>query len=137
MPDVKTAQPEAARRLARALKLPFAEIRCGASRGDENHVAFPLHDRGVPVRSLLVPAGLPRPTLRRLRDRVVPSLEVLLQAARERQRVTDEQAALRRLATLVARGAPRTRSSTRSHARWSTSWEYGIRECSATNPTPP
>jgi signal transduction histidine kinase len=106
MPDVKTAQPEAARRLARALKLPFAEIRCGASRGDENHVAFPLHDRGVPVRSLLVPAGLPRPTLRRLRDRVVPSLEVLLQAARERQRVTDEQAALRRLATLVARGAP-------------------------------
>jgi GAF domain-containing protein len=30
----------------------------------------------------------------------------MLQAARERQRITDEQVALRRLATLVARGAP-------------------------------
>ncbi|WP_345462062.1 sensor histidine kinase [Actinoallomurus oryzae] len=105
-PDVKTAQPEAARRLARALKLPYAEIRRGASPDDENHMAFPLHDHGVPVCSLLVPTGLPRSTLRRLRERVVPSIEVLLQAARERQRVTNEQAALRRLATLVAHGAP-------------------------------
>jgi signal transduction histidine kinase len=105
-PDVKTAQPEAARHLARALKLPSAEIRLGAIPDDEQQVAFPLHDHGVPVGSLLVPTGLPRPTLRRLRDRVVPSMEVLLQAARERQRITDEQVALRRLATLVARGAP-------------------------------
>jgi signal transduction histidine kinase len=105
-PDVKTAQPEAARRLARAFKLPFAAIQLGPIPDDENHVAFPLHDHGVPVGSLLVPTGLPRPTLRRLQERVVPSIEVLLQAARERQRITDEQAALRRLATHVARGAP-------------------------------
>jgi signal transduction histidine kinase len=105
-PDLKTAQPAAARHLARALKLPSAAIQLGAVPDDEHQVAFPLHDHGVPVGSLLVPTGLPRPTLRRLRDRVVPSMEVLLQAARERERVMDEQAALRRLATLVAHGAP-------------------------------
>jgi hypothetical protein len=121
VPDLKTAQPAAARHLARALKLPSAEIRLGAIPGDEHQVAFPLHDHGVPVGSLLVPSGLARPTLRRLRDRVVPSIEVLLQAARERERIADEQAALRRLATLVAHGAPRRRSSARSHARWRTS----------------
>jgi signal transduction histidine kinase len=106
VPDVKTAEPAAARHLARALDLPFAEIQLGAIPDDERHAAFPLHDEGVPVASLLVPTGLPRPTLRRLRERVVPSLEVLLQTARERQRITDEQAALRRVATLVAHGAP-------------------------------
>jgi signal transduction histidine kinase len=106
MPDLKTAKPAAAQLLARALKLPYAAIRLGATPDDEQHVAFPLHEHGVPVGSLVVPAGLPRPTLRRLRDRVVPSMEVLLQAARERERITEEQVALRRLATLIAHGAP-------------------------------
>jgi signal transduction histidine kinase len=105
-PDLETAGPVTAQYLARALKLPSAAIQGGAVADDENHVAFPLYDHGVPVTSLLVPAGLPTPTLRRLRDRVVPSMEVLLQAALERQRIADEQAALRRLATLVAHGAP-------------------------------
>ncbi|HEY0543670.1 MAG TPA: DUF4118 domain-containing protein [Actinoallomurus sp.] len=105
-PDLKTAQPAAARHLARALKLPSAAIRRDAPPDDEHHVAIPLHDDGAVVGSLLVPAGLPRATLRRLRERVVPSMEVLLQAAQARQRVTGEQAALRRLATLVAHGAP-------------------------------
>jgi signal transduction histidine kinase len=106
MPDLKTAQPAAARHLARTLKLPSAAIRLGAIPDDEHQVAFALHDDGVPVCSLLVPTGLPRPTLRRLRERVVPSIEVLLEAARERQRIAEEQVALRRLATLVAHGAP-------------------------------
>jgi signal transduction histidine kinase len=105
-PDLKAAQPAAARHLARALKLPSAAIRLGAIPDDERQMAFPLHEHGVPVGSLLVPAGLPRPTLRRLRERVVPSIEVLLQAARERARIAEEQVALRRLATLVAHGAP-------------------------------
>ena len=105
-PDLKIAQPAAARHLARALKLPSATIQLGAIPDDEHHVAFPLRDDGAVVGSLLVPAGLPRPTLRRLRERVVPSLEVLLQAGRERARVAEEQVALRRLATLVAQGAP-------------------------------
>jgi signal transduction histidine kinase len=105
-PDLKTARPAAERHLAQALKLPSAAIELGVICQDERHVAFPLYDDGVPVGSLLVAAGLPGPTLRRLRDRVVPSMEVLLQAARERERITEEQAALRRLATLVAHGAP-------------------------------
>jgi signal transduction histidine kinase len=105
-PDLTTALPVAARHLARALKLSSATIRLGTIGDEEHQVAFPLHEHGVPVASLLVPAGLPRPTLQRLRDQVVPSLEVLLQAAREHARITGEQAALRRLATLVAHGAP-------------------------------
>jgi signal transduction histidine kinase len=119
-PDLKTAQPVAAQHLARSLKLPSVVIELEATTDDGQHVAFPLHEHGVPVGSLLVPAGLPKPTLRRLRDRVVPSLEVLLQAARERKRIEDalkasrdglyrianEQAALRRVATLIAHGAP-------------------------------
>jgi signal transduction histidine kinase len=119
-PDLKTAQPAAAQHLARALKLPFAMIELEATTDDEQHLTFSLHERGVSVGSLLVPTGLPKPTLRRLRDRVVPSMEVLLQAARERKRVedalkasrdelyrvADEQAALRRLAMLIAHGGP-------------------------------
>lgn len=105
-PDVKAAQPEAARLLARALGLPYAVIERGEVAGDEERMVFPLRDHGVPVASLIVPAGLHRSALRRLRDRLVPSMEVLLQAARERERVADKQVALRRLATLVAQGAP-------------------------------
>jgi Signal transduction histidine kinase len=66
------------------------------------------------------PANLAKPTLQRLQDRAVPSLESVLQAAMEREdatsaarssydelrRIADEQAALRNLATLVARGVP-------------------------------
>ncbi|MDN3358977.1 DUF4118 domain-containing protein [Actinomadura sp. DC4] len=105
-PDLSTAQPAAARHLAEALELTSAAIKLGPLPDDEHRVAFPLHGDGVRIGALLVPPDLPRPTQRRLRDRVVPSMEVLLQAARERQRVADEQAALRRLATLVAHGAP-------------------------------
>jgi signal transduction histidine kinase len=104
-PDVETARPQAARHLARALELPPAAIQLGAI-ADEDQAALPLRDHGTVMTSLIVPAGLPRPTLRRLRERVVPSMEVLLQATRERERITDEQGALRRLATLVAFGAP-------------------------------
>jgi signal transduction histidine kinase len=105
-PDLKTAEPAAARLLSDALGLPYAAIERGAVSGDGRRVAFPLHDRGVPAASLIVPAGLPRSTLRRLRERVVPSLEITLRAARERERAANQQVALRRLATLVAQEAP-------------------------------
>lgn len=105
-PDLKTAEPAAARLLAEALRLPHAAITRGAVSDDGRVMAFPLHDGGVPAASLLVPAGLPRSTVRRLRERVVPSLEITLQAARERERAAAQQVALRRLATLVAQEAP-------------------------------
>jgi signal transduction histidine kinase len=105
-PDLTAALPAAARCLARTAGLPSASIVPGTVGPDERHAAFPLTgDTGAPA-TLLVPAGLARPVMRRLRILVVPSLKVLLDAAGERQRFADEQAALRRLATLVAHGAP-------------------------------
>jgi signal transduction histidine kinase len=118
-PDLSDVLPTAARRLARMLDLPSASIEHGVLAPDERHEALPLRGDDV-LATLLVPAGLPRPVLRRLREQVVPSLEVLLEAAHERQRVADalrdsrdelariadEQASLRRLATLVAHAAP-------------------------------
>jgi signal transduction histidine kinase len=70
------------------------------------------------VGTLLIPAGLPTAAWERV-ERIVPSLEALLAATRDRQEITAElevshaeltalakqQAALRRVATLVARGA--------------------------------
>ncbi|MGH3378143.1 MAG: DUF4118 domain-containing protein [Actinoallomurus sp.] len=87
-PDLNTALPTAARHLARALGLPSASIELGAIAGDERREAFLLGDNGR-LGTLLVPAGLAEPTRRRLWDWLVPTLEVLLQAARERQGITD------------------------------------------------
>jgi signal transduction histidine kinase len=120
-PDPTTVLQPAARRLARTLGLPSATIEPGVIASDTRHEALPLRGDDVPA-TLLVPLGLPRPVIRRLRERVVPSLEVLLEAACERKRVADalrdshdelariadEQASLRRLATLVAHAAPPT-----------------------------
>jgi signal transduction histidine kinase len=120
-PELDTALPATARRLAQALGIPGASIKPGVILSDDRHVAFCMHGDDEPA-TLRVPTGLPRAVMRRLRDRVVPSLEVLLDAAQERERVADalresrdelarvadEQAALRRLATLIAHGAPPT-----------------------------
>jgi signal transduction histidine kinase len=117
-PDLDTALPAATRHLARALKLPSATIEPGTSAEDGQHVAFPLRQETLRLGTLIVPTGLPEQALRRLEEQVVPSLEVLLQAAREREtvadalkasrdelrRIADEQAALRRLATLIDYG---------------------------------
>jgi len=117
--DLRAALPTAAQQLAHALGLPSALIRPGTIHADEAHAAFPLNDE-QPLATLVVPAGLAKPTLRRLRERAVPSLESLLRAAQEREnavnaarsdherlrRIADEQAALRNLATLVAHSAP-------------------------------
>src|SRR3569833_1612786 len=110
-PELDAALPATARRLARALGLPEAALDRGASLPDNQHKTNHKHEEGV-LATLRVPADLPRPVIRRLRDRVVPSLEGLLDAARERERVADAlrdsrdelariadaQAALRRLA---------------------------------------
>jgi signal transduction histidine kinase len=110
--DLRSVLPEASRRLARALQLPFAAIELDSVPGDDRRVAFPLRYR-FRTGSLIVPADLPEPILRRLRERVVPPLETLLGAASEREATGDclrelatEQANLRRVAVLVARGVP-------------------------------
>ncbi|WP_426502503.1 DUF4118 domain-containing protein [Dactylosporangium sp. McL0621] len=115
--DLSSVLPEASRRLAQALDLPYAEITLESVAGDERRAALPLQRR-LELGTLLVPADLPEPTLRCLRENVVPALDALLSAAhdgelmgislrtsRDELRVlAEEQAALRRVATLVARG---------------------------------
>ncbi|MFF5235470.1 GAF domain-containing sensor histidine kinase [Dactylosporangium sp. NPDC000521] len=117
--DVRSALPEVSRRLAWALGLPFATIEIDSVPGDERRVAFPLRYRSH-SGTLLVPADLPEPTLRRLRERVVPQVATLLAVAIEYKAMaeslrtsrdelydlTTEQAGLRRVAVLVASGAP-------------------------------
>lgn len=120
-PEPRAALPAVAEKLARALDLPSASIRLGTAAGDGEHVAFPLRGQNVSA-TLVVPTHAGRAAIRRLRDRVVPALEVLLEGACQREevagalrtshdqltRVVEEQAALRRLATLVAHAAPPT-----------------------------
>jgi signal transduction histidine kinase len=115
--DLRSALPGTARRLAQALQLPAAAIELEAVPGDERRAAFPLRDGDTRIGTLLVDAGLARTVERRLRERVVPSVEALLRTAREREAMrraleasrdelrllAEEQAALRRVATLVAR----------------------------------
>lgn len=115
---LRTALPIVARRLAQDLGLPSLAVELGPAGDERRHTMLPLSDEGARFGSLVVPAGLPQGTLRRLRERVVPSLEAALVAARHREavscalaasrdelaRVAEEQAALRRVATLVARG---------------------------------
>ncbi|WP_432924060.1 GAF domain-containing sensor histidine kinase [Microbispora sp. CA-135349] len=115
---LRAALPVVARRLAEGLGLPYLTIELGPVGKDPRHTALPLTDESVRLGTLVAPADLPAATLRRLRERVVPSLEAVLVAARDREaignalaasrdelaRVAEEQAALRRVATLVARG---------------------------------
>ncbi|MFG2040529.1 DUF4118 domain-containing protein [Dactylosporangium sp. NPDC048998] len=117
--DLRSALDLAARRIAQALDLPAASIELQAVAGDERRAALPLRDGLTTLGTLLVPADLPEHTLERLRRRMVPSLEPLLRAAYDRETITNslkasrqeagslavQQAALRRVATLVAHGA--------------------------------
>jgi two-component system sensor histidine kinase KdpD len=93
------ALPVAAARLADALDLAWAEVTLEPAEGGERQVAFTLRERDRRLGTLLVPAGLEAPTLGRLQERVVPSLEALLSAALEREALlvdAVEAAALRR-----------------------------------------
>ncbi|MEU4410554.1 DUF4118 domain-containing protein [Streptosporangium sp. NPDC023963] len=116
--DLKAALQPASRLLARAMEAPNLEIRLEELPGEEHAEALPLVENGVRVGTLVLPVGVPELVRRRLRERMVPSLETLLTAAHDREntetvlassrdeihRIAQEQAALRRVATLVARG---------------------------------
>jgi two-component system, OmpR family, sensor histidine kinase KdpD len=91
----------AARRVAEALELPSAALELGgAAVPDERRDAVPLYDAGGRrIATLRVPKQLPAATVERLRNQVVPSLEVLVAVALERdaaQADAVETAALRR-----------------------------------------
>ncbi|MDG6103097.1 DUF4118 domain-containing protein [Dactylosporangium aurantiacum] len=108
-----------AMQLKQALDLPFASIELEAMPANSYRTVFPLRDGTTVLGTFVVPADLPAHTMERLQQRVVPALRSLLRAARDRadmiqslqasrEKATSlakEQAALRRVATLVARGA--------------------------------
>ncbi|WP_329427932.1 DUF4118 domain-containing protein [Streptosporangium sp. NBC_01495] len=120
--DLEAALRPASRLLARALGAPNLEIRLGEVPAEEHGEALPLMENGVRIGTLVLPVRVPEAVRRRLRERMVPSLEALLRAARDREnieivlassrdeirRIAQEQAALRRVATLVARGISST-----------------------------
>ncbi|WP_432973888.1 DUF4118 domain-containing protein [Dactylosporangium sp. CA-233914] len=110
--DVRAVLGAASQRLAAAFELPWAVIALEVVGADERRAALPLRVGANRSGTLLVPADLSARTLVRLRQRVVPSLETLLCVALERQvsrerfcGLVEEQTALRRVATMVARGA--------------------------------
>ncbi len=90
-----------ARRVAEALTIPSAAIELGANEaGDGRHSAVALRGTdGAQIATLLVPRDLAAETVERLRARVVPSLEVLVAIALDRDKMQAEAvetAALRR-----------------------------------------
>ncbi|GAA4562848.1 hypothetical protein GCM10023193_30520 [Planotetraspora kaengkrachanensis] len=103
--DLRTALPAAAQRLAQALDLRYAAIEPAVVAATGRYGALPMRDGATQIATLLIPTDLPEPTLLRLHQQVVPSLQALLGAACDREVVAAEQAALRRVATLVAGGA--------------------------------
>ncbi|MCE0535336.1 histidine kinase [Kineosporia rhizophila] len=100
----------ASTRLAEVLELPPGSAVLGAPEQEPTpgQQRILLHDGATPVGSLMVPGQLAPGDARRVR-RVVPALEALLAAARDRETLhrqtadlARQQAALRRTATLVA-----------------------------------
>jgi len=108
---MQSALDGAGQRLAQMIGLSYADLVLFEVRGDEQRLAVPLRDGGEQIGTLVVPSDLPGRQRERVR-RLVPSLEALVVATRHRQKINAEvsalarqQAALRRVATLVARGA--------------------------------
>jgi signal transduction histidine kinase len=101
----------AGQRVAQVIGLSYADLVLVEVRGDEHRLAVPLRDGDEQIATLVVPRDLPGRQRERVR-RLAPSLEALVVATRHRQKINAEvnalarqQAALRRVATLVARGA--------------------------------
>lgn len=98
----------ASSRLSAVLDLPYAVLGSGDAPAASDQEKILMHDGPAVTASLVVPANLDPTVSRRIR-RVVPSIEALLAAARERQdmhgrtvALARQQASLRRVATLVA-----------------------------------
>ena len=86
--DLQSAANEAGRHLAAAFNLRFASVELTKAAGDHRPGAIPLHEDDMLFGVLEVPDDLPRTTLERLL-RVVPTLEALLAAARDREKVNN------------------------------------------------
>jgi PAS domain S-box-containing protein len=88
--DLRPALDTAAQRVAQVLGLPSAALELDAVPQDENCYAVPLDDGATTLGTLVVPADLSESTKRRLHERVIPALEAI--PAAERQRDADNLA---------------------------------------------
>jgi two-component system sensor histidine kinase KdpD len=91
--------PSVGARLAQALALSSAAIELRAVDAQERSVVFALREGTRQIGTLVLPAGAPEASLRRVQVRIAPALEQLLAAALERDALQSEvveTAALRR-----------------------------------------
>ncbi|GAA4570078.1 hypothetical protein GCM10023193_55630 [Planotetraspora kaengkrachanensis] len=114
--DCRAALRTASDRLAVELAAPGLMIELEPSADDRLRTVTELRDHDRTIGRVAVPADFPEPVFQRVLDGLPRSLDALLCAALDRettaralktshdelQRVADEQAALRRVATLVA-----------------------------------
>jgi len=88
--DLRSASDRAGECLAEALTLSFVALELDEVAGDERRSAIPLRDGATVLGTLVVPADLPTVIQQRLRQRIAPSLEALLAAVRDRERISTE-----------------------------------------------
>ena len=81
---VEDSLREVASRIATAFGLPSVSLEMGWVDSDDRRRALPLIVGGTRTGTLLGPAGHGRTVVDALRDRVVPALETLIAAARQR-----------------------------------------------------
>ncbi|MFG1704169.1 DUF4118 domain-containing protein [Nonomuraea sp. M3C6] len=115
--DLRPALSAGSRLLAEALKVPGLTIELGTVSAPKDCAAVPIQEGPSRFGTLLVPADA-EAALKRPIERLMPSLVALLRSASDRadisraldrsrdelRHIIEEQAALRRVATLVARG---------------------------------
>jgi two-component system sensor histidine kinase KdpD len=142
--DLDALLRTASRRVADALGVDAAAIVRGARQPRERETAFALRDADdAQIATLLLPAGLDAALRERLDARVIPSLQVLVAAALQREALLGEvveTAALRRsddLKTAILRAvshdlrSPLTAILTAGHALGSDALQDGEREALA------
>lgn len=94
-PALTPALEDAGRRLADVLGLHRVTLTVGDTPPGDDQLAIALLDGSDHTGTLLVPKGLPSASMRRA-HRMVPSLQALLAAARDREDMTAELEASRR-----------------------------------------
>ncbi|MGV9801925.1 sensor histidine kinase [Mycobacterium sp. NPDC003449] len=92
--DLPHALDRAGRRMARVLDVAEVTLTVGPAEPGPHQSAISLRDGTEWIGTLLLPAELPDATLRRWR-RMLPSLEALLIAAKDREKITAELEASR------------------------------------------
>src|SRR5262245_10917572 len=93
--DLRPALDAAGERMAQVLGLSFARLVPDTVAAGEHQSAIPLRDGDAPLGTLLVPANLSKHVQYRL-DRLVPSLEAMLAAGRDREAIHAELEASRK-----------------------------------------